>query len=121
VLERSAPAIKNLRTLAASATQVYLATDPDREGEADCLAYPDGRGLKQPERVTFNEITAKAIQAAIASPRKIDIRLVAAQEARRALDRLVGYMVSPELPSSSQRQMVCRAGAIPGPAADRRS
>ena len=97
VLERSAPAIKNLRTLAASAKQVYLATDPDREGEAIAWHIQMAVGLKQPERVTFNEITAKAIQAAIASPRKIDIRLVAAQEARRALDRLVGYMVSPEL------------------------
>lgn len=97
VLERAVPAIKKLKSLAAQASQVYLATDPDREGEAIAWHIQVAVGLKQAERVTFNEITAKAIRKALESPRPLDINLVAAQEARRAMDRLVGYMVSPEL------------------------
>ncbi|MGI9212886.1 MAG: type I DNA topoisomerase [Methylococcaceae bacterium] len=97
LLERSATAVKKLKALAAKASQVYLATDPDREGEAIAWHIKVAVGLKNPERVTFNEITAKAIRKALDAPRPIDIHLVAAQEARRAMDRLVGYMVSPEL------------------------
>jgi DNA topoisomerase-1 len=97
VLERAVPAIKKLKSLAAQASQVYLATDPDREGEAIAWHIQVAVGLKQAERVTFNEITAKALRKALESPRPLDIHLVAAQEARRAMDRLVGYMVSPEL------------------------
>jgi DNA topoisomerase I len=78
---------------------VYLATDPDREGEAISfhLARELGLSYKTAHRVTFQEITASAIQKAVGSPRKIDLALVSAQEARRAIDRLVGYEVSPVL------------------------
>jgi DNA topoisomerase-1 len=97
ILERSVPHVKKLKALAKTARQVYLATDPDREGEAIAWHIQMAVGLKNPERVTFNEITEKAVRAAVQAPRKIDLNLVAAQEARRSMDRLVGYMVSPEL------------------------
>lgn len=78
---------------------VYLATDPDREGEAISFHLCQALGLdyRSTHRVTFQEITAPAIQAAIKSPRLLDIQLVSAQEARRAIDRLVGYEISPVL------------------------
>jgi DNA topoisomerase I len=108
--------VAKLKKLAASADAIYLAPDPDREGEAIAahLAYElDGNGTKKkrakkakkgaPEpppriqRVTFNEITKRAVQAAFEHPRGIDQNLVDAQQARRVLDRLVGYQVSPLL------------------------
>lgn len=97
VLERAAPQVRKLKALAKAAQQVYLATDPDREGEAIAWHIQVAAGLKNPQRVTFHEITEQAVRAAVAAPRKIDMSLVAAQEARRSLDRLVGYLVSPEL------------------------
>ena len=91
--------IKSLKKDAKSAKQVYLATDPDREGEA--IAWHLAHILDIPEdsksRVTFNEITKNAVKKAIKEPRKIDINLVNAQQARRVLDRIVGYKISPLL------------------------
>ncbi len=91
--------IKELKKDAKSAKQVYLATDPDREGEA--IAWHLAHLLDIPEdsksRVTFNEITKTAVQKAMKSPRKIDLNLVDAQQARRVLDRIVGYKISPLL------------------------
>lgn len=75
-------------------TDIYLATDPDREGEAIAWHVQKVLKLKNPWRVTFQEITTTAIHKAIAAPRAIDVRLVAAQEGRRVIDRLVGYTVS---------------------------
>jgi DNA topoisomerase I len=107
--------VAKLKKLAASADAIYLAPDPDREGEAIAahLAFElDGNGkgkkAKKPkkgeeaappriQRVTFNEITKRAVQAAFEHPRAIDQNLVDAQQARRVLDRLVGYQVSPLL------------------------
>lgn len=97
VLKRAAEPIKRLKEMANSAEQVYLATDPDREGEAIAWHLQVALKLKSHERVCFNEITEKAVKAALQATRKIDLDRVAAQEARRVLDRLVGYMVSPEL------------------------
>lgn len=79
--------------------QVYLATDPDREGEAIAyhLCQELGLDLKTTKRITFQEITESAIRAALAAPRLVDLKLVAAQESRRAIDRLVGFQVSPVL------------------------
>ena len=91
--------IKSLKKEAGIAKTVYLATDPDREGEA--IAWhlsnilEDNR--KKITRVTFNEITKTAVQKAIKEPRNIDINLVDAQQARRVLDRIVGYKISPVL------------------------
>ncbi len=91
--------IKSLKKDAKNAKKVYIATDPDREGEA--IAWHLATILKEEEkkitRVTFNEITKGAVQKAIKEPRDIDINLVDAQQARRVLDRIVGYKISPVL------------------------
>ena len=91
--------IKELKKEAKSAKKVYLAADPDREGEA--IAWHLSKILDVDDskitRVTFNEITKTAVQNAIKKPREIDINLVDAQQARRALDRIVGYKISPVL------------------------
>ena len=91
--------IKTLKKEAKSAKKIYLATDPDREGEAiawhlsHILDVEDGKIT----RVTFNEITKGAVKKAIQEPRDIDLNLVDAQQARRVLDRIVGYNISPVL------------------------
>ena len=91
--------IKELKKEAQEASKVYLATDPDREGEAISwhLCHILGLDPKEPVRVTFNEITKDTVKAAIKQPRPIDLSLVDAQQARRVLDRLVGYEISPIL------------------------
>ena len=91
--------IKELKKEAKNASKVYLATDPDREGEAISwhLAFLLGIDITTPCRIVFNEITEKTIKAAIRNPRPIDVDLVDAQQARRVLDRLVGYQISPLL------------------------
>lgn len=86
--------VKRLKGLAANASRVILATDPDREGEAIAWHLQQALGLKNPVRVAFHEITEKAIKKALQETGTIDKNLVAAQEARRILDRLVGYKVS---------------------------
>ena len=91
--------IKELKEAAAKADTIYLATDPDREGEAiswhlkELLGLPD----QKTRRVTFNEITQKVVKESIANSRDIDYDLVDAQQARRILDRIVGYQLSPLL------------------------
>ena len=91
--------IKSLKKEAKSAKKVYLATDPDREGEA--IAWHLSHILEIPEdsvcRVTFNEITKETVQKSIKEPRMIDMNLTDAQQARRVLDRIVGYKISPIL------------------------
>ena len=91
--------IKSLKKDAKDAKKVYLATDPDREGEA--IAWHLAHILGIPEdsicRVTFNEITKETVQESIKKPRKIDMNLTDAQQARRVLDRIVGYKISPLL------------------------
>src|SRR3989338_7205654 len=91
--------VAELRKAAANAAEVILATDEDREGEA--IAWHLAQALDLPpektKRIVFHEITAGAIAAALAHPRTIDQRLVDAQQARRILDRLVGYTLSPLL------------------------
>lgn len=91
--------IKELKKEAKKSKKVYLATDPDREGEAISwhLAYILGIDEKDECRIEFNEITKDAIKKAIKSPRNIDLKLVDAQQARRVLDRLLGYQISPIL------------------------
>ena len=91
--------IKELKKEAKKASKVYLATDPDREGEAISwhLAYLLGIDPDSPCRIEFNEITKSKIKEAIKHPRPINQNLVDAQQARRVLDRLVGYQISPLL------------------------
>jgi DNA topoisomerase-1 len=89
--------IKELQDAAKKADSVLLAADPDREGEAIAWHLAQALKLKDPDRIVFHEITKSAVDAALAEPRKIDRDLVFAQEARRVIDRLVGYRLSPLL------------------------
>ena len=88
--------IKRLKSALKANDQVFLATDPDREGEAiswhlkNTLEIPDGKN-----RIVFNEISKKAVNAAMENPRELDMNLVNSQQARRVLDRLVCYKISP--------------------------
>ena len=112
VPEKKKEVVKKLRALARDAEEIYLATDPDREGEAiswhlrEALKLGDGHRV---QRVEFHEITKEAIAAAFAHPREINHSLVDAQQARRILDRLVGYKLSPLL-----RQKVTKKGLSAG-------
>ncbi len=91
--------LTKIRKEAKNATQIYLATDPDREGEAISwhLAHILDMDVNKPCRIEFHEVTKKAVQNALKSPRQIDMGLVDAQQARRVLDRIVGYKISPLL------------------------
>ena len=91
--------LNRIRKEARSASKVYLATDPDREGEAISWHLANVLGIDEhsPCRIEFNEVTMKAVKAAVKNPRGIDIDRVNAQQARRVLDRLVGYKISPIL------------------------
>lgn len=88
---------KELKEAAKKADSIILATDPDREGEAIGFHVAQLLKLKKPVRIVFHEITEAAIKDALAHPREIDVKLVDAQQARRVLDRLVGYKLSPLL------------------------
>ena len=97
--------VKELKSKAKSAKQVYLATDEDREGEA--IAYHIAKAIDKDEnalpRIVFHEITQSAIENALKNPRKLDMNSVNAQQARRLLDRIVGYKLSPLLASKIQK------------------
>ena len=98
-IKAKADTIADLRKAAKASEKVYLATDPDREGEAISWHLQSVLGVPEKKtcRVTFNEITRKVVQDSIAHPRQIDQNLVDAQQARRVLDRIVGYQLSPLL------------------------
>src|SRR5699024_7116245 len=94
--------LAKLRKEVKKADKIYLATDPDREGEA--ISWHLSKALKLEDckdkkvyRITFNEITKNAVKAALKTPRAIDMNLVDAQQARRVLDRMIGYRISPLL------------------------
>lgn len=91
--------VNELKKLADTSDKLYLATDPDREGEAIAwhVAHILGKKAEDMQRVVFHEITESAIKDAFAHPRELDLKLVDAQQARRVLDRLVGYKLSPLL------------------------
>ncbi|MCS7209008.1 MAG: type I DNA topoisomerase, partial [Fimbriimonadales bacterium] len=89
--------LKRLRAATQGAPVVYLATDPDREGEAIAWHIQQALNLQNAQRIEFNEITVNAVQRALQNPRAVDMHRVNAQQARRVLDRLVGYEVSPLL------------------------
>jgi len=111
--------LQTLKAAAAGADNVYLATDPDREGEAIAqhVVTRLGRDVaRRAQRVAFTAITERDVRAALAEPRKIDQNLVEAQTARRVIDRLVGYMVSPILWAGLSGRKRLSAGRVQSPA-----
>lgn len=109
--ERGEGVVAKLKARLQAGAEIYLATDPDREGESIGwhIASALGLDLRTAKRVAFNQITSDAVLKAIATPKLVDGKLVAAQEARRVIDRLVGYLVSPEL---ANRAGVKSAGRV---------
>jgi DNA topoisomerase-1 len=104
VVESRKKTLGELRTAVGSrGREVILASDPDREGEAIAWHLSEALKLRDPKRIEFHEITADAVKRALASPRPIDMNLVNAQQARRIVDRLVGYRLSPFLWSKVQK------------------
>ena len=92
--------IKRIKSLAGKSNNIYIATDPDREGEAiaqDIVDILNGKGNYKIRRVLFNEITKTGVKKAMESPRNIDNYLVSSQRARRVMDRIIGYKMSPFL------------------------
>ncbi len=112
--DRAKATVSRLREAAKKATRVVLATDPDREGEAIAWHLQQVLNLKNPDRVTYQEVTSTAVRAALAKPRTINFELVHAQEARRVVDRLVGYTVSPRLSKLAGEKL--SAGRVQTPA-----
>src|SRR5579871_4512628 len=97
IIEKKDKLIEDLKAASQRAEEVYLAPDPDREGEFIAWSLKETLGLQHPHRAVFNEITRGAVQQAIRRPREINEDLFNAQQARRVLDRLVGYKISPLL------------------------
>ena len=114
VSEGSAKTIRKLKEAASRADWVWLASDPDREGEAIAWHLQQVLKLKNYHRISFNEITQQAVQKAVQSPRKIDMAKVDSQQGRRILDRLIGWMVSPALSNITGLKMA--AGRVQSPA-----
>ncbi|TME18990.1 MAG: type I DNA topoisomerase, partial [Chloroflexi bacterium] len=103
VVESRRKTINELRSAAKGEREVILASDPDREGEAIAWHLAEVLKLRDPKRIEFHEITSDAVRRALESPREIDMRLVNAQQARRVVDRLVGFRLSPFLWSKVQK------------------
>src|SRR3989338_9473090 len=97
VPRKKSKVVKELKALAQKSDRIILATDEDREGEAIAWHLAAALGIENPERIVFHEITESAIIEALKSPRVLDMYLIDAQQARRVLDRLVGYKLSPFL------------------------
>ena len=105
-----------LRKEVKKADKIYLATDPDREGEAISwhLYYALKLESKKVYRITFNEITKNAVKESLKNAREIDMNLVDAQQARRMLDRMVGYRISPTSVGKDQERLKCRPCTVCG-------
>ena len=112
ILKGKEKVVSEIKKEAKKSDEIFLATDPDREGEAISwhLAYILGLDLNSKNRVTFNEITESGVKSGMDNPRKIDLNLVNAQQARRILDRIVGYKLSPFL--SKKIKMGLSAGRV---------
>ena len=98
-MKGKAKIVKDIKEKAKNKEKIYLATDPDREGEAIAWHLKNVLNIDDSDkcRITFNEITKTAVKSAVEHPRKVDNNLVDAQQARRVLDRIVGYKLSPLL------------------------
>lgn len=107
--------VAKLKSAAKGTSGIFLATDPDREGEAIAWHLAQVLGLKHPKRIAYQEVTEPAVRKALASPRSLDENLVAAQEARRGLDRMIGWEVSGILSDSLGRRGMS-AGRVQTPA-----
>jgi DNA topoisomerase-1 len=103
VVESRRKTINELKAAAKGEREVILASDPDREGEAIAWHLAEVLKLRDPKRIEFHEITSDAVRRALESPREIDMRLVNAQQARRVVDRLVGFRLSPFLWAKVQK------------------
>ncbi len=112
--EKGRGVLAKLSALAKNADEVYLATDPDREGEAIAWHLEDALGLSNPKRVTYTSITEQDVNNGIANARTIDMHLVKAQEGRRVLDRFCGYLVSMPLSNAVGERL--SAGRVQSPA-----
>jgi DNA topoisomerase-1 len=112
--ERGGEVLARLGGLVAKSDEVYLATDPDREGEAIAWHIKEFLGLDNPPRISFSQITEPAVLEALRNPGSIDMDLVRAQESRRVLDRLVGYSVTPLMRGISKKNVT--AGRVQSPA-----
>lgn len=112
--ERGRQVVRRLKAEVANADRVILATDPDREGEAIAWHVAEALRLRNPDRITFNSITKEKVMEALNSARKIDMNMVRSQEARRSLDRIVGYRVSPVLCQRAGQNL--SAGRVQSPA-----
>ncbi|NLH98849.1 MAG: type I DNA topoisomerase [Chthonomonadales bacterium] len=112
VIPERSEQLKRMEAEAKKADRVYLASDPDREGEAIAYHVAQALKLKDPLRIEFNEITRSAVTAALQQPRQIDSKRVEAQEARRILDRLVGYKLSPLLQRRVRGQSAGRVQSV---------
>ena len=97
ILSGKEKTVARLKELRQKAVEVYVASDPDREGESIGWHILQAAGIKNYKRVAFKEITKSCISAELSSPRRLDLPKVASQECRRVIDRLVGYLVTPEL------------------------
>jgi DNA topoisomerase-1 len=104
VIQERRTTLKKLQEAVAEAETVYIATDPDREGEAIAWHLAQALKLRSPRRIEFNEITRRAVAEALQHPREIDEKRVNAQQARRVLDRLVGYTLSPLLQKKMRKR-----------------
>lgn len=111
ILDDKIKVVKELKSIAKDC-EVIIATDEDREGEAIAYSLKNILKLKNPKRIVFHEITKKAINEAVQNPREIDMNMVYAQQARRLLDRLVGYKISPLLWKSMNSNTVQSAGRV---------
>ena len=122
VIEGKKKLIGELKAAAKKVDEIYLAADPDREGEAICYHLQeelhDKKGVTKIFRVMFNEITKKAVEKAFEKPTQVNKNLVDAQQARRVLDRLVGYKISPLLWDKVRRGPLRRSCADRGAARD---
>src|SRR5256886_12795396 len=103
VVDSRKQTISDLKKAVQKRPEVILASDPDREGEAIVWQLSEVLRLRSPKRIEFHEITDTAVRRALEHPREIDMRLVNAQQARRVVDRLVGYRLSPFLWSKVQK------------------